>query len=797
MGQGLTVTIVWASRIAGGQPCREPPKRRGPPPTPAEEPEPEEPLHAQRGEVDEPVEPPPKHAKGETPPSPRHRLRDRRQYWIATMHQLGVVCALTLSVLAGGFRMDWDPELGTAAPIHLLNHPSAFANKAFVSEAVATGIRAGTMRVCNREDLICVLPLGVAINSAGKLRLIWDGRHVNKHLRKRPFRMETLQREGRALFERSRYGGTVDISSAYHHIDMAACATPYLGFEWEGTFHCFDVLPFGLSSAPWLFTTVMGHSARFLRHTGTDLLVYLDDVVFGHADARGAVTSAQRMIHILQEFGWLIHPTKCVGTSVAAQTFSALGTLVNLLTQTYSVPPATVDRILSGITALLSGAPAAGVRSRVAVSVRAVSRVKGLITSTWVATGVATRVRTREMDRVIESRPTGRSRRERREGWNALVPLTEECLAELHWWLGNLHRINGCRICLHPLAGLFDSVIESDASDTGVGAVILVEGLAAASSSIVTALLAMAAGRFTRRHVLRSALKGIEFMAALPEHLLSASSTLRELYGIELFISAIAHLLRGGRHRVVMDNLGCVFIMGGVVPPFAVGGKEWGEFVSGGSPNPDLQRIATKLLDLQVTHEFTLVFVWVPRDQNVRADYLSHVSEMRHHLYSLRADWFAYLDGLWGPHTVDRFATLDNCQPLGAPNTGRFCSQYFHPSAEWVDAFTVPWTGENNWVFPPTHMVGEAVAHLRTSGAVGTVIVPDAPWAPWWGSLRLGAHWAPDVTGVVPLGAPSDVLTVACEDRKLFKQIHVMLAVRLDHRTRAIAGGDSISRAPP
>ena len=57
----------------------------------------------------------------------------------------------------------------------------------------------------------------------------------------------------------------------------------------------------------------------------------------------------------------------------------------------------------------------------------------------------------------------------------------------------------------------------------------------------------------------------------------------------------------------------------------------------------------------------------------MRVDYLSHVSAMLKHLYSLRDEWFAYLDGLWGPHTVNRFASADNCQPLGAPHTGRFC----------------------------------------------------------------------------------------------------------------------------
>ena len=454
------------------------------------------------------------------------------------MHQMGLICALTLSVISGGFRMDWDPDTGPAPPAFLRNHPSALAEASFVTDAIAAGIAARTMRACARDELICILPLGVAFNSVLKRRLIWDGRHVNRHLRKRPFRMETLQREGRALFERSTFGGTLNVSSAYHHVDMAPESFPYLGFEWEGSFYCFEVLPFGLSSAPWLFTTVMGHSIKFLRYEGNDLIGYLDDLIFAAGSAGGAVESAQRMIRCLRAFGWLIHPTKCVGTSTAESAFVALGTLVDLATQTYAVPPATVSRILHGISTLLTGPPSVGIRTA--------ARLKGLVASTWLATGPATRVRTRAMDSVIASRAGALTRRERRSSWNAAVLLTADCLAALRWWRDNLLRISGQPIRDTPLGSPFDSTTESDASDTGVGAVTFVDGASAAASTLVAALLALAPTGLTRRTVTSRARRGIEFMAALPRHLLDASSTLRELYGVDLAISALAHLLRGG-----------------------------------------------------------------------------------------------------------------------------------------------------------------------------------------------------------------------------------------------------------
>ena len=381
------------------------------------------------------------------------------------------------------------------------------------------------------------------------------------------------------------------------------------------------MLPFGLSSAPWLFTTMTGHSVRFLRYEGRDLIAYLDDLIFAASSGRAAVESAQRMS---REFGWLIHPTKCVGTTEAAQAFVALGTLVDLATQTYTVPPATVARILHGISTLLTGPPSVGVR--------VVARMKGLLASTWLVTGAATRVRTRTMDCVIISRAGALSSRERRASWNAAVALTADCMAELRWWGDNLHRILSSLIRDTPLGSPFDSTKESDASDTGVGAVTLVDGSSAAASTPVAALLALApegaGGRSSATLAAASnSWQHCPSTCSMPARLCAsctASTSPCRPWPISF---------GGGWHKVIMDNLGCVFIMGGVVPPFATGGRSWSEFVSGGPPNPDLQRLALHLLDLQIEHQFSLTFVWVPRDLNVRADYLSPVSEMRHHHY--------------------------------------------------------------------------------------------------------------------------------------------------------------------
>ena len=98
------------------------------------------------------------------------------------------------------------------------------------------------------------------------------------------------------------------------------------------------------------------------------------------------------------------------------------------------------------------------------------------------------------MDRAIASRAlaTGHSRRGRRASWagTAIRVLTAACLGGLRWGIASLGRVSGCPVCSTPLAAGFHCAVKCDARDAGFGAVTFVEGLAAAFSTLLAALLA-------------------------------------------------------------------------------------------------------------------------------------------------------------------------------------------------------------------------------------------------------------------------------------------------------------------
>jgi hypothetical protein len=95
-------------------------------------------------------------------------------------------------------------------------------------------------------------------------------------------------------------------------------------------------------------------------------------------------------------------------------------------------------------------------------------------------------------------------------------------------------------------------------------------------------------------------------------------SALPPLFWLRL---AVASLLCGGRFGVLLNNLGCVFILGGVVlslPLQAVGRVRLWRL-----PKPKSALILLQPFQAQLDGGF-LQAIWVPRDENVRADYLSH-----------------------------------------------------------------------------------------------------------------------------------------------------------------------------
>ena len=107
-----------------------------------------------------------------------------------------------------------------------------------------------------------------------------DLRYVNKHLRSCKFKYEDI-RTAADLFSKSDWFFKFDYKSGYHHIEIFPQHCQFLGFslfykDQLRYFH-FTVLPFGLSTGPYLFTKIQRALVKHWRSKGFRIFTYLDD----------------------------------------------------------------------------------------------------------------------------------------------------------------------------------------------------------------------------------------------------------------------------------------------------------------------------------------------------------------------------------------------------------------------------------------------------------------------------------------------------------------------------------------
>ncbi|VDI25429.1 Hypothetical predicted protein [Mytilus galloprovincialis] len=111
------------------------------------------------------------------------------------------------------------------------------------------------------------------------------------------------------------------------------------------------------------------------------------------------------------------------------------------------------------------------------------------------------------------------------------------------------------------------------------------------------------------------------------------------------------------------------------------------------------------------------------REQHQHADKLSRHTD--HDDWAIHSDIFDEINSLWGPYTIDRFATHYNTQ------CERFNSKIWYPGTEAVDAFSQNWNTETNWLVPPPSLISMVVRKVENDKANSTLVIPEWKSAPF------------------------------------------------------------------
>jgi hypothetical protein len=229
--------------------------------------------------------------------------------------------------------------------VQFANHRSFYANWGFSKgeiEKLVLWEAASIWDYANGDPQV-INPMGVA-DSAGKQRLIINGKYVNLFLENLPFKYESL-RDILAFTEEGSYMATWDQKSGYFHVPIHPNYRKYFAFKVGGITFAFNVLCFGFAQACYVFTKVMQEPVFELRKRGIPLSDYIDDTFTAAKTYLRCLRQSSVFGRFFSALGAYFGLPKCQFDPV--QFLRGLGFMVNSREQTFTLSESKAAKLKS------------------------------------------------------------------------------------------------------------------------------------------------------------------------------------------------------------------------------------------------------------------------------------------------------------------------------------------------------------------------------------------------------------------------------------------------------------------
>jgi hypothetical protein len=454
----------------------------------------------------------------------------------------------------------------------------------------------------------------------------------------------------------------VDIKSAFTHVAIATRHRDFFRIRWRGRHLRFKAMPFGYRDAPRVFTMLMRAALAPLRARGIRLVVYLDDILLLATSKELAAKQGQVLVTHLHRLGFELKEEKCVLTPTQRVEF--LGFDLELVNLFISLPRPKVRELRHEVSRTLQ-------RSRLGeLTTRQLASTLGKLRAAHPAFGPAN----------LLSRALQWDLRETllHSQWNSLAALSEQAQRDLQWWHDHLAVWSG-RLMFSPPPSI---VVTTDASGTGWGG-----WLSLADEPEKPLMTTFGFWNRSERH--------------LP-------SNQREMRASLLTIECFSYRLQGHSVLLRSDNMTNV-----------------ANICRGGGRSESNTLLARRVWEVCERHSIYLRAEYHPGVINQLADQLSRMEWER-------ADWmlhprlFRAVDTLWGPLTIDLFASAGNHQ------VPRYFSRNEDVFAVARDALRQDWSELDAYANPPFALIGVILRKIEQEGASVVLILPEWRTAAWW-----------------------------------------------------------------
>lgn len=289
------------------------------------------------------------------------------------------------------------------------------------------------------------------VHQPGKDRPILDCSPLNRHLECPHFKMEDMK-TAIGLIKQGDWLTKVDIKDAYLHVPLHESAARHMGISMtDGTVWKFKAMPFGLNTAPLVFTRIMRTALKSLREKGICLVAYLDDILIVSKSKEEAIRHTNETTRWLERLGFIINYKKSMVHPTQALEF--LGLLVCTKSMSLYVTPPKITKIQREAKQILSKGqwPA----KKLAATI-------GLMNSVCKATSPGIL-----MTRFLQANLTEALNTNNNNWKSTTVHLWETAKEELRWWKDDFKAFNGRPFKMPTI----ECTIYTDASQSGWGGV--------------------------------------------------------------------------------------------------------------------------------------------------------------------------------------------------------------------------------------------------------------------------------------------------------------------------------------
>lgn len=247
-------------------------------------------------------------------------------------------------------------------------------------------------------------------------RPILNLKPLNRYLKYFHFKMESINMVT-DLLQKGMWLCKIDFKDAYFAVPVDAQHRKFLQFQWKGKTFQYKCLPFGLSTAPYVFTKLTKPLVSILREEGIKLIIFLDDVLLMAESESETKCSCDQALQLFENAGFTINTKRSIVNPI--QRIEFLGFEIDSQTMTYSLPMGKRDSISESAKDLL--------KNLQTVTPRKLSKFIGKVIAARLALRTSNlKLRALQMNLIHCLRENKK--------WDAHLILQQEALDDLAWW---------------------------------------------------------------------------------------------------------------------------------------------------------------------------------------------------------------------------------------------------------------------------------------------------------------------------------------------------------------------------